>query len=290
MQLGQKIEELEAKLEAKEDEVTEQMIKIQELLNENGKLKSSRDRKSLISIDEQLDELTNSPFKEPKPQKNYDNHIKILEKVEKLDEKIISVSEKIDEYKVEVLDKFENELNQINSSVFELISSTQYSKSQISTSAAITLGDKTIEKLQKMKETNMVIQIVRKLETEGMSWLLVERKDPLDKPLELKSSNSLSKSSFENHPGGRKLFWICEDHLKQDLLDYVYAYTPKFLLNSESLKLSIPDLFSEDSDREAWKMLKETTSELIEKRQELLKEQREIKLGLRRDNFLLGKF
>jgi hypothetical protein len=208
VQLGQKIEELEAKLEAKEDECTEQMIKIQELLNENGKLKSSRERKSLISIDEQLDELTNSPFKEPKPLKNYDSHIKILEKVEKLDEKIISVSEKIDEYKVEVLDKFENELNQINTSIFELINNTEYFKAQISTSTTITLEDKTLEKLQKMKETNMVIQIVRKLETEGMSWLLLERKDPLDKPLEFKNSNSLSKSSFENHPGGRKLFWV----------------------------------------------------------------------------------
>jgi hypothetical protein len=160
---------------------------------------------------------------------------------------------------------------------------------QISTSTIITLEDKTLEKLQKMKDTNMVIQIVRKLETEGMNWLLVEKKDPLDRPLELKSSGSMSKSSFENHPGGRKLFWICEDHLKQDLIDYVYAYTPKFLLNSESLKLTIPELFSDENDREAWKMLKDSTNELSEKRQELLKEQREIKLGLRRDNFLLGK-
>ena len=160
---------------------------------------------------------------------------------------------------------------------------------QISTSTIITLEDKTLEKLQKKKDTNMVIQIVRKLETEGMNWLLVEKKDALDKPLELKSSCSMSKSSFENHPGGRKLFWICEDHLKQDLLDYVYAYTPKFLLNSESLKLTIPELFSDENDREAWKMLKDSTNELSEKRQELLKEQREIKLGLRRDNFLLGK-
>jgi uncharacterized phage infection (PIP) family protein YhgE len=112
VQFGQKIEELEAKLEAKEDECTEQMIKIQELLNENGKLMSSKEIKISQSLDEQLDELKNNPNKE-KTFKNYDNHIKILEKVEKLDEKIIAIGEKIGEYRVEILDKFESELDQI---------------------------------------------------------------------------------------------------------------------------------------------------------------------------------
>ena len=153
----------------------------------------------------------------------------------------------------------------------------------------IGIEDKSTDKLTKLKETNAVLQIVRKLETEGFSWLLLEKKDPLDKPLEIKSSNSLSKSSIENVPGGRKLFWVCEETLKQDQLDYVYSYTPKFLLNNDSLKLTLEDLFPDDSEKKAYQMLKETTKELTEKRKELLKEQREIKLGLRRENFLLGK-
>lgn len=59
-----------------------------------------------------------------------------------------------------------------------------------------------------MKDRNEVIQIVRKLETEGYNWLLLEKKDPLSKPLEVKSSHSLSKSSIEHAFGSRKLFWV----------------------------------------------------------------------------------
>ena len=71
------------------------------------------------------------------------------------------------------------------------------------------------------------------------------------------------------------------------MLEYVYNFTPSFLLDNQSLKLEIKDLFNQDSDYQAYKLLKETTEELIEKRTELLKEQREIKLGLRREDFLL---
>ena len=71
------------------------------------------------------------------------------------------------------------------------------------------------------------------------------------------------------------------------MLEYVYNFTPSFLLDNQSLKLEIKDLFNQDSEYKAYKLLKETTEELIEKRTELLKEQREIKLGLRREDFLL---
>lgn len=46
-----------------------------------------------------------------------------------------------------------------------------------------------------MYENNVVVQIVRKIQTEGYNWLLLEKKDPLDKPLELK--NSQSKNLFQ---------------------------------------------------------------------------------------------
>lgn len=275
LQFNQKVEELEAKLEAKDDEITEYLIKVQEAEREIERLKQSKDRKSVLSLEDQLDDLTSSPARGTKT-KNYDNQMKILEKVERLDEKIIELGEKIGNYRIEIMDKLEDELDEINNAIYN--------------SNHGSLGDNVVEKLQKMKESNMVVQVVRKLETEGFNWLLLEKKDPLDKPLELKTSHSLSKSSLEHHPGGRKLFWVCEEGLKEELLEYVFSYTPKFLLKSESLKLTIPELFSEESDRQAWQMLKDSTKELAEKRKEILKEQREIKLGLRRENFLLGKY
>lgn len=275
-----KIEELEAKIEAKDNELTDYIIKVQENEAELEKLRQGKERRSVVSLEDQLDDLTRTPVKEDKS-KNIDNQMRILEKVEKLDEKIIELGEKIGEYRVEVLDRIETELDEIQRSVTSsYINKSDYSK----------LSSKALEKLQKMKDTNTVIQVVRKCEVEGFSWLLLEKKDPLDKPLEIKNSNSFSKSSIENNPGGRTLFWVSEESLKADMLDYVYSFTPKFLLNSESLKLHIGDLFPDEDDKNGYKMLKESVRELQDKRNELLKQQREIKLGLRRENFLLGKY
>lgn len=273
--LNQKIEELEARLEAKDDDMTDMLIKIQEAESEIEKLKHSKERRSLLSIDE-FEDLSASPTKKGK-NNAIDNQMKILEKVEKLDVKIIEVNEKIGAFRNEILERLEDELEEINSSIL------------ISIVHEFHLGENTSQKLQKMKDTNQVVQIVRKTETEGLTWLLLEKKEPLNKPLGLKDSHSLSKSSIENQPGGRKLFWVCEEGMKEELLEYIYHFTPGFLLKNESLKLTIPDLFDDDSERKSWKMLKDSTKELFDKRQELLREQREIKLGLRRENFLLGK-
>jgi len=281
---GQKIEELEAKLEAKDEELTELLIKLQESEAETEKLRQSRDRKSVISLDEQLDELTDSPSKSRKPT-NYDTQLQVFEKVEKLNEKLMNLVNKIGEYRIEILEKLKEE--EIESTAnFHL---NHQSSEENPSSKLIKINEKEIYKLKKMKDTQCIVQVVRKLETEGLNWLLLEKKDHLDRPLEIKSSNSMSKSSIENMHEGRKLWWVCEEYLNQDLLDYIFINTPQFLLKSGSLKITLPDLFPEEGEKSAIQLLKESTNELYEKRQELLKEQREIMLGLRRENFLLGK-
>lgn len=110
---NQKIEELEAKLEAKDDEITEYLIKVQETEREIERLRQSKERKSVLSLEDQLDDLASSPPKGTK-NNNYDNQMKILEKVERLDEKIIELGEKIGNYRVEIMDKLEDELDEIN--------------------------------------------------------------------------------------------------------------------------------------------------------------------------------
>lgn len=99
----------------------------------------------------------------------------------------------------------------------------------------------------------------------------------------------MSKSSFGPAPGGRKLFWVCEETLKDELLEYIYSYTPEYLLKSASVKLVLPDLFRDEEDRKAWQALQESVCELQASRLKLQKEQRNIRLGMGREHFLLGK-
>lgn len=67
---------------------------------------------------------------------------------------------------------------------------------------------------------------------------------------------------MEYQTPGRKLFWVCEEALKEDLLDYVYSYTPAFLINSGSLKIELGDLFTNKSEAEGYNSLKENTIKL----------------------------
>lgn len=118
--------------------------------------------------------------------------------------------------------------------------------------------------------------------------MLLERKDPLDKPLELKSSHSLSKSSYEQAPGLRKLFWVCEESLTEEELEYIFSFTPSFLLKSDSIRLSLAEQFQDEKDKEAYQALNKAVLELSQAKNNLLKEQREIRLGINKAHFVLG--
>ena len=257
---NQKIEELEAKIEAKDNEITDFLIKLQEAEREIEKQKGLANRKNLQSPFDNLDDLTESPEK-PRKSLGYDK-IKLLEKVEKFDERIIQLSEKIDQFKTEFMEMIEQK--------------QEYKPNEAKSSKSF-------------KEKNEVVQIVRKLETEGYNWLLLEKKDPLDKPLELKSSHSLSKSSYEHTPGHRKLFWVWEESLKEDELEYIYSYTPSFLIKSNSIRLNLPDLFQDQKDLSSYQALEDAVIELKNKKNKLLREQREIRLGINKAHFVLGK-
>ena len=181
--------ELEDKLEVTEGKMTDYLIKYQEAEHEIEKLKhqinnTSIHKRSGIDI---IDEIPQN--------KTIDMQMELLRKVEKLDGKIMELTENISKFNTEHSSRIERELEEINS--------------YFTSSSIIDLGDKTLVKLQKMKESNTVVQIVRKVYTEGYNWLLIEKKDPLNNPLGVKtSSNSLSKSSMEIQPGGRKIFWV----------------------------------------------------------------------------------
>ena len=183
--------ELEDKLEATESKMTDYLIKYQEAEHEIEKLKhqinsTSIHKPSNSGIDI-IDEIPQN--------KTIDMQVDLLRKVEKLDGKIMELTENISKFNTEHSSRIERELEEINS--------------YFTSSSIIDLGDKTLVKLQKMKESNTVVQIVRKVYTEGYNWLLIEKKDPLNNPLGVKtSSNSLSKSSMEIQPGGRKIFWV----------------------------------------------------------------------------------
>lgn len=183
--------ELEDKLEATESKMTDYLIKYQEAEHEIEKLKhqntsTSIHKPSPSGIDI-IDEIPQN--------KTIDMQMELLRKVEKLDGKIMELTENISKFNTEHSSRIERELEEINS--------------YFTSSSIIDLGDKTLVKLQKMKESNTVVQIVRKVYTEGYNWLLIEKKDPLNNPLGVKtSSNSLSKSSMEIQPGGRKIFWV----------------------------------------------------------------------------------
>ena len=183
--------ELEDKLEVTEGKMTDYLIKYQEAEHEIEKLKhqntsTSIHKPSPSGIDI-IDEIPQN--------KTIDMQMELLRKVEKLDGKIMELTENISKFNTEHSSRIERELEEINS--------------YFTSSSIIDLGDKTLVKLQKMKESNTVVQIVRKVYTEGYNWLLIEKKDPLNNPLGVKtSSNSLSKSSMEIQPGGRKIFWV----------------------------------------------------------------------------------
>ena len=183
--------ELEDKLEVTEGKMTDYLIKYQEAEHEIEKLKhqntsTSIHKPSPSGIDI-IDEIPQN--------KTIDMQMELLRKVEKLDGKIMELTENISKFNTEHSSRIERELEEINS--------------YFTSSSIIDLGDKTLVKLQKMKESNTVVQIVRKMYTEGYNWLLIEKKDPLNNPLGVKtSSNSLSKSSMEIQPGGRKIFWV----------------------------------------------------------------------------------
>ena len=183
--------ELEDKLEVTEGKMTDYLIKYQEAEHEIEKLKhqntsTSIHKPSPSGIDI-IDEIPQN--------KTIDMQVDLLRKVEKLDGKIMELTENISKFNTEHSSRIERELEEINS--------------YFTSSSIIDLGDKTLVKLQKMKESNTVVQIVRKVYTEGYNWLLIEKKDPLNNPLGVKtSSNSLSKSSMEIQPGGRKIFWV----------------------------------------------------------------------------------
>ena len=183
--------ELEDKLEATESKMTDYLIKYQEAEHEIEKLKHQNTSTSIHkpnnSCIDIIDEIPQN--------KTIDMQMELLRKVEKLDGKIMELTENISKFNTEHSSRIERELEEINS--------------YFTSSSIIDLGDKTLVKLQKMKESNTVVQIVRKVYTEGYNWLLIEKKDPLNNPLGVKtSSNSLSKSSMEIQPGGRKIFWV----------------------------------------------------------------------------------
>ena len=190
-QLIKRNKELDDKLEATEGKMTDYLIKYQEAEHEIEKLKhqntsTSIHKPSPSGIDI-IDEIPQN--------KTIDMQMELLRKVEKLDGKIMELTENISKFNTEHSSRIERELEEINS--------------YFTSSSIIDLGDKTLVKLQKMKESNTVVQIVRKMYTEGYNWLLIEKKDPLNNPLGVKtSSNSLSKSSMEIQPGGRKIFWV----------------------------------------------------------------------------------
>ena len=256
---NQKIEEFEAKIEAKDNEITDYLIKLQEAEREIEKQKTLGSRKNVQSPFDTLEDLAESPEKQPRRSLGYDK-IKLLEKVEKFDERIIQLSEKIDQFRTEFMEMIE-----------------KYKETSVEEKPSRSFKDK-----------NEVVQVVRKLETEGYNWLLLERKDPLDKPLELKSSHSLSKSSYEHTPGHRKLFWVCEESMKEEELEYIFSFTPTFLLKSNSMRLSLPEPFQDEKDKAAYRALEDAVIELKEKKNILLKEQREIRLGINKAHFILG--
>ena len=108
--LNQKIEELEAKLEAKNNECEEcddLLIKISEHAQNEEKLrkKIKELQKPFFGEDEDLNELTDPPVNKDNQANNYEMQIKMVEKMEKLSEKIIEYGEKIGEFKVETLEK-----------------------------------------------------------------------------------------------------------------------------------------------------------------------------------------
>jgi hypothetical protein len=271
---NQDIERFEAQVEAKDSEIVDLLAKQSELEGEILKLRD-------VINSSTSGKLPGFETGDSPGGRNSDFSVvmKNIKKVELVDEKIVELGSKIDSLKLDLTERIEKELDDINNSIFN---------NQSQSSTIINLGEKTFEKITKMKETNTVVQIVRKLNVEGFNWLLVERKrnDPLRNPLGNKSSSSLSKSDLKHQPVGRKLFWLCEDTLDEELHEYVYSYTPKFLVDNGSLELTIPDFFHNDTERKSWRLLNEMVDELKQKRRDLQKELREIKLGIRRENFL----
>lgn len=88
---NQKIEEFEAKIEAKDNEITDYLIKLQEAEREIEKQKALGTRKNVQSPFDTLDDLVESPEKQPRKSLGYDK-IKLLEKVENFDQRIIELS------------------------------------------------------------------------------------------------------------------------------------------------------------------------------------------------------
>lgn len=219
---NQKIEELEAKLEAKETEVRDLLAKLQDADNEIRKY--SKDDKALNKSEEAIH--TKSSYEA------YDHH------------KNLQISNHPEIFKP---------------------------------------GDETNERLEKMRQKNIKLQIVKKADIEGFNWFLLEQKETLDKPLALKSSSNTSKSSVESSPVNRKLFWVCEEGMHKNLVEYISVCTPAFLLKTQSIKLT-PDLMSDDNDKEIWNLLKEATSEIQNK--SVISERRQ---KVPRNNFLIGK-
>ena len=207
-QLIKRSKELEDALEKIEDEKTDLLIKYQESEHEIEKFKHEIQKLKNDDGDIGIIDLPNPP-----KNKGYEVQMELLGKVEKLDGKIMELTESISKFNTEHSARIEKELQEINS--------------YFTSSSIIDLGETTFAKLKKMKEANTVVQIVRKVQTEGYTWLLVEKKDPLNNPLRVKtSSNSLSKSSMEIQPSGRKIFWVCEEALKEDMIEYLYTFTP----------------------------------------------------------------
>jgi hypothetical protein len=133
-----------------------------------------------------------------------------------------------------------------------------------------------------MRQRNIKLQIVKKADIDGFNWCLLEQKETLDKPLALKSSSNTRKSSVESSPVNRKLFWICEEGCKKELIEYISICTPTFLLKTQSIKLT-PDLMSDENDKEIWNLLKEATNEIQSKSITSEKKQK-----VPRNNFLIG--
>ena len=187
-QLIKRSKELEDAQEKIEDEKTDLLIKYQESEHEIEKLKHEIQK---LKNDDGESGIINLP--NPPKNKGYEVQIELLGKVEKLDGKIMELTESISKFNTEHSARIDKKLQEINN--------------YFTSSSVIDLGETTFAKLQKMKEANTVVQIVRKIQTEGYAWLLIEKKDPLNNPLRVKtSSNSLSKSSMEIHPSGRKIF------------------------------------------------------------------------------------
>lgn len=70
----------------------------------------------------------------------------------------------------------------------------------------------------------------------------------------------------------------------------MFSFTPGDVLKSKAIRLTLPELFQNKQEQREWEDLRENVRELQTTRNDLLKEQRNVRLGLQKEHFLLGKY